>query len=325
MKKMIDLENICNLKRFPLNASKILQSKSSFILDHFFEGEKNELKKIKEKNFLKILKFFDTKKNLNALLAGYVSKTFENFIYMYHYAILDFLNKNEKVIENIIYHSYNNSIVEKIIQNLLFRMKADDLENSQLEIKLETSRIEKITFPLKIKITSKLINQLKNKENNFYPNNIIDMFNKLLIFEYKTDEIREFLQKTMYEKENILVFFNFLIETKDNRNFEKICELLSSLFKQYSDIFTESEKKDVIPFNNSSLFHTFLDFNNFFKEILDEFCEKAILQPNGKKRFILTLRKLSLVKFIHSALKINSQHVNLSLSVSGIFQSIYVF
>lgn len=60
----------------------------------------------------------------------------------------------------------------------------------------------------------------------------------------------------------------------------------------------------------------------FFKK---KNCDRVILQANGKKRFIVTLRKLSLLKFIHSALKINSQHVNLAISASGIFQSIYVF
>lgn len=269
---MTNLENICKIKSFPLNASKILQSKSSLILKHFFIGNKNELKRINEKTFLKLVKFFETKNNLNTLLCGYVSKTIETLIYMYHYAILDFLNQNGNIIDNIIYHSYNSSVVEKIIQNLIFRMKPEDLENSTLEIKLETSKIQKQSFPLKINLTLKLINELVGENNIYLQNNVIDMFEKLIIFEYKTDEIREFLKSTLYEKKNIIVFFNFLIETKNNQNFEKICELFSSLFSQYSDVYLEQNKEDeIVPFNNSSLFHSFLDFNNFFKEILDVF------------------------------------------------------
>jgi len=87
--------NICKLKRFPFNAANILKENSKLVLNHLFEGEENQLKKIRNKNFELLLNFFaKDEEEINEVLAGYVCKVFDSLLDFHYHSILDYFMKN---------------------------------------------------------------------------------------------------------------------------------------------------------------------------------------------------------------------------------------
>ena len=242
------------------------------ILNHFFIGEKDENKKLNTANFFKLMKFFESKNTLNNLLAGYVSKALEKLIYSQNFIILDFFNQHENILDNILFHCDNFSVLDKIVQNLIFKV-SEDLDKSidSLENKLDSPEFEVNNLPLKIKILNKCIQKLSiDSEDSSLKNNILKMFQTIILEENKNEELIKLIKQEFYEKENILKFFNLLVDTKKSQNFLKTAEFLSSLFLQYDELFNmKTEVENLQPLNNSDLFLTFLDFLGHLKELLE--------------------------------------------------------
>lgn len=120
---------------FPLNASKIFQTNSQLILDHFFEGEKNKIQQVKSDNFQLLLAFFQ-QRELSPLLAGYISKILGELMKSKFHSILNFFIDRMQKLDFILEHSYNHSVINEVIRRLVFNF-TNESEGANLELQLD--------------------------------------------------------------------------------------------------------------------------------------------------------------------------------------------
>ena len=104
---------------YPLNAASILKSNSIMILNHLFKGDQNQIKQVKEENFLKLLDFFKHEE-INQLLAGYVCGVLNKLMEIHYHSILEYFQKNQGVLNQILEHCYNKSVMDEFLFKFIF-------------------------------------------------------------------------------------------------------------------------------------------------------------------------------------------------------------
>lgn len=214
MKLIARSESISKVMRFPLQASKALMSNSKFILNHLFvtEGYQTSVKAV---NFDQILKFFDTKAELNIILAGYVSECLGKLMDVYYFEICKYLFDNSPKFSSIIQHLYNTSVSKNIIYPIIFKADKDfDLETSVLEKKLEREQIEKLLRPQRTRLLKDIWNKYFNSDNVELVTNILMMFKDAVNRSPKEENCKVFLHDTLYSKPLVNSMFQFMLNTE---------------------------------------------------------------------------------------------------------------
>jgi len=67
-----------------------------------------------------------------------------------------------------------------------------------------------------------------------------------------------------------------------------------------------------------------IDAIDHIKELLEKRVDRSVIYANGESKPVLSVRKLYTVRLIYSSLKLNYHPLNISISLSGIFNILYV-
>ena len=206
--------NISNIKRFPLQASRALNTNSKFILNHIFTT-KDYKTLIKPESFDPILQFFDSKEELNIILAGYVSELIGKLMDVYYFEVCKYLFDNPSKLALITQHLYDASVCKNIIQPLIFKPEKDmDLETSVLEKKLEIEHIDKLLKPQRAKLIKDIWNRYYNSQNVELVSNILFMFKEAVTRTSKDENYKIFLHETLYSKPIVNSLFQFMLNNE---------------------------------------------------------------------------------------------------------------
>lgn len=97
------------------------------------------------------------------------------------------------------------------------------------------------------------------------------------------------------------------------------------MLTNYHEIL-KPEIDEVSPNSSSKLWilQNMIDAIDSIKEQLEKPVDKHIIYPNGEVKKVLSHKKIYIVKLLNSSLKINYQPINISISLSGIFNILYV-
>lgn len=102
-------------------------------------------------------------------------------------------------------------------------------------------------------------------------------------------------------------------------------ETVESMLTNHHEVL-KPEVDEVSPNNSAKLWilQNLIDAIDNIKDQLERGTDKKIISANGEVRQMLSQRKLYIVRLISSSLKINYQPINISISLSGIFNILYV-
>ena len=97
------------------------------------------------------------------------------------------------------------------------------------------------------------------------------------------------------------------------------------MLTNYHEIL-KPEIDEVSPNSSGKLWilQNMIDAIDNIKDQLEKRVDKQIIYPNGEVKRVLSQRKIYIVRLIYSSLKINYQPINISISLSGIFNILYV-
>lgn len=97
------------------------------------------------------------------------------------------------------------------------------------------------------------------------------------------------------------------------------------MLTNYHEIL-KPEIDEVSPNSSGKLWilQNMIDAIDNIKDQLEKRVDKHIIFPNGEIKYVLSQRKIYIVRLINSSLKINYQPINISISLSGIFNILYV-
>lgn len=200
--------------RFPLQASRALNSNSKFILNHLFVTEEYQTK-VRADNFDLILRFFESKGELNVILAGYVSEFIAKLMDVYYYEVSKYLFDNPAKLSLITQHLYDTSVCKNIVFPVVFKTEKDiDLETSVLEKKLEIEQIDKLLRPQRAKLLKDLWNRYSTSQNVELITNVLLMFKDAVNRSPKEESYKIFLHDTLYSKPIVNSLFQFMLNTE---------------------------------------------------------------------------------------------------------------
>lgn len=96
------------------------------------------------------------------------------------------------------------------------------------------------------------------------------------------------------------------------------------MFNHFKDILKPDV--DELSANSSKklwLLQGMIDAIDNIKELLEKRIDKRIIYANGESKPVLSLRKIYIIRLIHASLKLNYHPLNISISLSGIFNILY--
>lgn len=102
-------------------------------------------------------------------------------------------------------------------------------------------------------------------------------------------------------------------------------EALESMLINYHEIL-RPEIDEVSPNSSAKLWilQNMIDAIDSIKDQLEKHVDKQIIFQNGEVRRLLSQRKIYFIRLILAALKVHHQPINISISLSGIFNILYV-
>ena len=202
------------ITRFPLQASRALNSNSKFILSHVFVTDGYSTK-IKADALDQILRFFDNKGELNVILAGYVSEFIAKLMDVHYYEVCKYLFDNPVKLGWITQHMYDTSVCKSVIQPIIFKTEKDiDMETSVLEKKLEMEHIDKLLKPQRAKLLKDIWNKYYHSQNVESVINMLYMFKEAVQRSQKEESYKIFLHDTLYSKPIVNSMFQFMLNTE---------------------------------------------------------------------------------------------------------------
>lgn len=305
-----------------MNSSKILTCKSDLITDHLFSSE-GEKKTLIKRNFDSILAFFNTKEEVDIVLAGFVSDVVEDLLCNEYDIVSNYLFGNLSVIDQFIRHSYDYSVCRKILQSLLFQ------KDTGLNYDMDEQKKEK-QFDRRILIAfDRLFLKLNTSKDNEVCSNILSLIKEAVDLEEEDKEKIDYIKTTLYSESSLNALFSFLTNnssfSKGKQNFNLCLQTLNKLITFYPKLAKEEEKKDEQEEQQKPwLTQNFIDKIEFFKDILENQKQERFLNTNGEEKQLLSSSRIHIIKLIISALKLNNQPINVTLSLSNIFQTITV-
>jgi len=97
------------------------------------------------------------------------------------------------------------------------------------------------------------------------------------------------------------------------------------MLSNYHEVL-KPEIDEVSPNSSSKLWilQNMIDVIDNVKDQLERPIGRNLMCADGQWKRVLSQRKISILKLIYSSLKINYQPINISISLSGIFNVIYV-
>ena len=329
--------NTCKFIRFPLNASKILMCKAKLITHHFIRQDKEE-KTLVTDNLDTLLSFFEDKNQIDIVLAGFVSDVIEDLLLNEYKLVSDYLLSNLNIIENIIRHSYDYSVIKKIISPLVFQ-KNNGLSYSVIEDG-ENKPDKKLSKNLLI-VSEKLINKLKDPSDEEACANILNMLSEAIDLDDDEKSRIEALEQLLYNEKTINIIFEFLDNETDNKvresrkaqknNLNLCLQTIRKLVLFYPRIKEnkedeESKEKDKqekdIDF--CFLIQNLINKIDFFIDTLKNQNHDSILDTRGDNKRLLSSTRIFVLRLINSIIKLNNSIINVHLSLSGIFFTIFV-
>ena len=108
-------------------------------------------------------------------------------------------------------------------------------------------------------------------------------------------------------------------------SFMACVETLESMLTNYHEIL-KPEIDEVSPNSSAKLWilQNMIDAIDNIKDQLEKRVEKQIIYQNGEVKRLFSQRKIYIIRLIYASLKINYQPINISISLSGIFNILYV-
>lgn len=270
-----------------------------------------------------ILAFFDTKEEVDIVLAGYVSEIIEDLLSNEYDIVSDYLFGNLTFIDQFIRHSYDYSVCKKILQSLLFQ-KDTGLSYGMEEDKKK----EEKEFDRRILIAfDRLFLKLNTSKDNEVCSNILNLIKEAIDLEENDKEKISFLQTTLYSESSLNALFSYLFNMssfqKGKQNFNLCLLALNKLVAFYPKLNEEGENKEEKD-EKSWLAQNFIDKIEFFKETLENQKTVRLLDTNGENKRLLSSSRIHVIKLVIAALKLNNQPINITLSLSQIFKTITV-
>lgn len=112
---------------------------------------------------------------------------------------------------------------------------------------------------------------------------------------------------------------------KINICFIACVETLEAMLTNYHEIL-RPEIDEVSPNSSAKLWilQDMIDAIDTLKDQLEKPINKKIIYANGEVKRVLSQKKIFIIRLIYSSLKINYQPINISISLSGIFNILYV-
>lgn len=97
------------------------------------------------------------------------------------------------------------------------------------------------------------------------------------------------------------------------------------MLSNYHEVL-KPEIDEVSPNSSSKLWilQNMIDVIDSVKDQLEKPVGRSLMCADGVTKRVLSQRKICILKLVYSSLKINYQPINISISLSGIFNVIYV-
>ena len=291
-------------------------------MDHLFTT-KEETKTLNKSNLDLLLSFFDTKEEVDIVLAGFVSEVIEDLLVNDYGIVADYLFSNLNFIDQLIRHSYDYSVCRKILQSLLFQ------KDSGLSYDMGEEKKEEKEFDKRILIAfDRLFLKLNTSKDNEVCSNILNLIKEAIDMEEDEKEKIEYLRVTLYSESSMNALFSFLTNVssfrKGKQNFNLCLQTLSKLIAFYPKLSEEKEEKEEDKMQKSWLTQNFIDKIEFFKETLENQKREKHLDTNGMDKHLLSSSRIHIIRLIIAALKLKNQPINVTLSLSQVFQTITV-
>lgn len=160
------------------------------------------------------MRFFDTKVELNIVLAGYVADFMGKLMEVYYYELCRYVFENPQRLALIAQHAYDTSICKNVLYPIIFQAGKDlDLETSILEKKLEREHIEKLLRPQRAKLLKDIWDRCFNSQNVELIVNVFGMFKDAVMKSPKEESYKAFLYDTLYSKPVVHSLFQFMLNT----------------------------------------------------------------------------------------------------------------
>ena len=192
----------------------MLTSNSKFILNHVFATE-GTITTVRGEKLDQLLRFFDTKGELNIVLAGYVAEFLGKLMEVYYCEVSKYLFDNPARIEAIVSHLNDLSISKGVVFPLVFKgSKGIELDTSVLEKKLERENVENALRPLRMKLLKDIWQRCVHKDDAEYVNNVMAMFKEAVNVSSKEEKYKAFLFETLYSKFVVNGLFEYMLSTE---------------------------------------------------------------------------------------------------------------
>lgn len=300
--------------------------KSKLIFNHYFKFG-NSQKLLNTDNVDALLRLFESADEIDNVLAGYVSDVLEDLITNDYILASTYLLSNLNIIDNLIKHSYDTSVCKKIIASLLFQ-KDNRLSACWKDVKEE--EIEKRYNPNLKVFLHRLFNKLNNSKNSDISVNILSIIRDGIDKDERGKPRIAYIEKLFYSHDTIYSLFRFLsnldVHKKGKIEFNLCLQTLQTLLHLYPMIYygyTEPVTDENQP-ESFCIVQSFIDKIEFFKEVLEKQEERTCLDTQGNVRTLLSSTRIYIAKLILPALKLRNQRINLSLSLSHIFETLSV-
>ena len=202
------------LSRYPFQACKALTTNSKFILNHIFASEGGSTT-VRPGALEQVMRFLDTKAELNLVLAGYVSEFLAKLLEVYYTELSKFILENTRRTVLLVQHMCDVSVAHQVVFPLLFRgEKGAELENSVLEKKMEREAAEAVLRPLRVKVLKDLWTRCTATQHVEYINNVMWAFKEAVSLSTKDEKYKTYLYDTLYSKHIVAGLFEFMLATQ---------------------------------------------------------------------------------------------------------------
>lgn len=301
------------------------------ITNHFFKQDKDE-KVLRTDNFYELLRFFEAKDEVNIVLAGYVSDVIEDLLLNEYKLVSDYLLSNLTIIENLIRHSYDYSVIKKILSPLVFQ-KSNGLSYSVIEDE-ENKDDRKLSKNLLV-VASKLLNKLKEGDSEEACANILNMFIDVIDLDDDEKSRIEALEELLYSERTMGILFDFMANSSTSKSNLNLClQALKKLILFYPKVrdnrsnkekTDEDDKEKQEPkVNFCCLIQNFVDKIDFLNDTLKNQNSDSILDTRGDNKRLLSSTRIYVLKLLISVIELKNSIINVHLSLSGIFLTIQV-
>ena len=162
-------------------------------------------------------RFFETKGELNIVLAGYVSDFLAKLMEVHYTELARHILESQQRTSALIQHMADVSVAKQVVYPLLFRGdKCAELDTSVLERKLEREATESALRPLRIKLLKDLWARCSTVDEPEYVVNVLWTFKEAVVTQTKDERAKSFLHETLYSKHLVNGLFEFAMATQVN-------------------------------------------------------------------------------------------------------------